>query len=141
MTVYMVTTGEYSDYRVRGIFSTRDKAEAFIETHRTADPKNARYDDPWDIDERELDEYDSQEYVKVYSWCTDSEGRTSDESYESFEWKPKGWRGEAEYADSFPYHSPKYWHCSAESAVSAEHAKKLVIEKLQEVQRQQALTK
>ena len=29
-TVYMVTAGEYSDYRVRGIFSTLEKAQAAI---------------------------------------------------------------------------------------------------------------
>lgn len=33
-TVYVVTTGSYSDYGIRGMFSTKEKAQAFIEaTH------------------------------------------------------------------------------------------------------------
>ena len=31
MTVYMVTSGTYSDYKVRGVFSTMGKAKAFAE--------------------------------------------------------------------------------------------------------------
>ena len=31
MTVYLVTTGTYSDYQVRGIFSTMEKAKSFAD--------------------------------------------------------------------------------------------------------------
>lgn len=34
--VYMVTSGEYSDYHVCGIFSTLEKAEQYIAAHDTA---------------------------------------------------------------------------------------------------------
>lgn len=30
MSVFLLTSGEYSDYRVVGVFSTRDKAEAAV---------------------------------------------------------------------------------------------------------------
>lgn len=37
-TAYMVTSGEYSDYRVAGVFSTREKAQAWIGTPRVTAP-------------------------------------------------------------------------------------------------------
>jgi hypothetical protein len=50
-TVYLVTVGEYSDYRVVGVFSSRHKAEAF----RNEFPFTHRYSDEPQIEEYPLD--------------------------------------------------------------------------------------
>ena len=36
MTVYVVTSGEYSDYSIRAIFTTRERAEAFCDEYNVA---------------------------------------------------------------------------------------------------------
>ena len=50
--VYMVSEGNYSDYSVEGIFSTRERAELYIRGMK----QDAEYSDFNDIDEIELDE-------------------------------------------------------------------------------------
>lgn len=47
MTVYMVTSGIYSDYEVRGIFSTRAKAEAFCDGRSECDWFDVELDEPF----------------------------------------------------------------------------------------------
>lgn len=56
-TIYIVTDGCYSDYGIRAVFSTREKAQAFIDEHAAPwdGPGRARpLDDPsieeWDMD-------------------------------------------------------------------------------------------
>jgi hypothetical protein len=54
-TVYVVTSGEYSDYRIEGTFSAREKAEAFLTAafpgaRRDADDANI---EEWTLDEKE----------------------------------------------------------------------------------------
>lgn len=51
-TIYVVTAGEYSEYRVCGIFSTRENAEKYMR----AFPKPG-YSSYNDIEEYELDQY------------------------------------------------------------------------------------
>lgn len=43
MIVYVVTSGEYSDYRVEGIYSTRELAELAAATITDANEKRAAY--------------------------------------------------------------------------------------------------
>ena len=57
MNVYVVTSGEYSDYRINGMFSTEVKAQEFIEVNKEKRKKHSSYyyDDFNDIEEYELD--------------------------------------------------------------------------------------
>jgi len=54
--VYLVSSGEYSDYSINGAFSSREKAQAFIE-HEQKRQASARYRDSYDIEEYVLDAY------------------------------------------------------------------------------------
>ncbi len=56
MKVYMVTSGEYSDYGVCGIFSTKEKAEKYIK-FMLRDSEH-RWNEFNDIEEIELDSYE-----------------------------------------------------------------------------------
>ena len=56
MTIlYVVTSGEYSDYKIESIFSTKEKAEKFCSLF----PEDA-FQKP-DIEEYELDEYSNKD--------------------------------------------------------------------------------
>lgn len=55
MKVYVVTTGEYSDYTIRGIFSTKEGAEKAIAAMEVYPPAYCSSVNP--IEEYELDEY------------------------------------------------------------------------------------
>lgn len=50
--VYVVTAGEYSDYRIEGVFSSREKAEEYI-NHSTDQDLNGI--DEWVLDEKKPD--------------------------------------------------------------------------------------
>lgn len=50
-TIYAVSSGEYSDYRITALFSTRDLAQAYIDAVKRPDG----YSDFNDIEEYELD--------------------------------------------------------------------------------------
>lgn len=43
-TIYAVSIGEYSDYRVKALFSTKDKAEKFAERYRQDDARVEEYE-------------------------------------------------------------------------------------------------
>ena len=64
MKVYLVSTGEYSDYHIVGVFSTHEKAQEYIDINKAyaaaRDSLNGVFvegvrDDFNDIDEREVD--------------------------------------------------------------------------------------
>ena len=61
--VYVVTTGEYSDYRIEGVFSSREKAEEYI-NHSTNPYLNG-------IDEWVLDEKKPDKREKIFSVISD----------------------------------------------------------------------
>ena len=57
MTIYAVSSGTYSDYGIRALFSTKEKAEEYIAKHTdTINPKLTDCYDAYDIEEWELDE-------------------------------------------------------------------------------------
>lgn len=56
MKVHMVSRGEYSDYQVVGIFSTKEKAEAYIEFSNSF--SEGTYDSPFLDAELVVDELD-----------------------------------------------------------------------------------
>ena len=68
MTIlYVVTSGEYSDYKIESIFSTKEKAEKFCSLF----PEDA-FQKP-DIEEYELDEYSNKD-KKEFSVSMDIDG-------------------------------------------------------------------
>lgn len=54
-TIYVVNSGEYSDYGIDGVFSTREKAEQYMQAF-----KKEGYGGYNDIDEMELDQWLSE---------------------------------------------------------------------------------
>ena len=56
MKVYIVTSGSYSDYRICEVFSTKEKAEAYI----------AKFDSAWDFNEIEDWEVDDGDRAVKY---------------------------------------------------------------------------
>lgn len=53
--IYIVTEGEYSDYHICAVFSTREKAEEYVQCHGT----------DYNIEEYDLDE-DVERFVKLW---------------------------------------------------------------------------
>lgn len=52
--IYLVSTGEYSEFSILGVFSTKEKVESFCNTF----PNSGHYDSKPDIHEYDLDEFD-----------------------------------------------------------------------------------
>ncbi len=67
--VYVVTEGEYSDYRIEGLFSTREMAQAYLDRSKHGYQRNRK------IEEYHLDELRDHELVKVYCVEVDEKGR------------------------------------------------------------------
>lgn len=81
MKVYVVTTGEYSDYTIRGIFSTRKAAEDAIAAMKVYPP--AYCCEPNPIEEYELDEYKPFEKYLTLHYAPKS-GEISGVHYEDY---------------------------------------------------------
>lgn len=74
MTVFMVTSGQYSDYGVCGIFSTKEMANKYIEfMSRTENVFSNEFND---IEEIELDSYEEliNSNDNIYHGYMDEEG-------------------------------------------------------------------
>lgn len=76
-TVYITTAGDYSDYHIDRVFSTREKAQAWRDKFKAL-PIDALYrdDPPGAIEEFIIDEAD--EFVLRLAWCADIKLRTGD---------------------------------------------------------------
>lgn len=71
VTIFIVTQGDYSDYRIRAVFSSRELAETYVSG------MGKKYDTP-EIEEWALDageEFICQGY-KVYDVCMDRDGNS-----------------------------------------------------------------
>ena len=52
MNVYVVTSGEYSDYGIDSIFSTQEKAQEYVDMRKFTDDCNENYNiKVWSVDE------------------------------------------------------------------------------------------
>lgn len=71
MKVYVVTTGEYSDYCIHSIWSSREKAQAYIDDVKSRNVQH--YDNFNDIDEIEVDSIDATR-IQVLAWVFLSDG-------------------------------------------------------------------
>lgn len=52
MTIYVVTSGDYSDYHICGVFSTQEKAQQYIKV----DAGNTDFEENYRIEQYKLDE-------------------------------------------------------------------------------------
>lgn len=50
MTVYIVTTGEYSDYCIRAVFTDREKAEEYVREYNACKPSCTADWEDWEAD-------------------------------------------------------------------------------------------
>ena len=64
MKVYIVTEGEYSDYHIEEVFSTREKAESYIALHNTS---SYGY---YQIEEYEIDNVEIAKNEDIVQTCT-----------------------------------------------------------------------
>ena len=59
-TIYVVTQGHYSDYSIRGVFSTKEKAQEFIVFAEKTE--NIKWNDKYEIEEHLINEF--QTYIQ-----------------------------------------------------------------------------
>jgi hypothetical protein len=89
-TMYVLTTGCYSDYHIVGVFSTKEKAEAAKVDHNLTDGDG-------DVEEWGLDAV-PEHPPGLHHWCVrmDRDGNTlearrrGNDSFPSWEWAPYG---------------------------------------------------
>jgi hypothetical protein len=142
MTVYVVTAGSYSDYHIEAVFSSEEKAQAYI--------GNAPDSTDYAVNEYKVD----VESPLVWSQCWQAHLRADGGDAYPQEWakKPqdlivrdeehvKGERGSGSY-DEWSL-SSGYWRKAPNTAVfhgksyvSLEHAHKLAVEQRQKVLRE-----
>lgn len=98
--IYVVTSGCYSDYGIQSMFSTKEKAQAFIDTH-----KLGSYDDV-NIEEWLLDNADHPHSrgLLYFTLYVDRDG-TLVESRVSSEWR-QAWRTSCDYTNLHFWKSP-----------------------------------
>lgn len=135
-TIYMVTSGEYSDYHVCGLFTTRELAEHYVKLHT----EGREYHSSYDIDEVVLDEISldmvSKEVKGVATLALRDERTSrfalkvgqveSRDGYEEFEIvSPEKDTVIRQWA------SPAYEGFTVISFISKEHAHKVAVEEYQ----------
>lgn len=85
--VYIITHGDYSDYTICAVFSTRDKAEEYIQQHG-----NTYYIEEYSIDD-EVEQSEiwsveiglSSHKIKRCEWCDDDWSRERVDKFRVFE--------------------------------------------------------
>ncbi len=130
--VYAVTSGCYSDYRIRGLFSTCANADKFISICRAA--AECYYDKDFDIEEWTLDVDLAQKTYTRYL-C----GLMLDTGEQVEKYTPQQFFGvpvsRSYVAESVPVYKGR-GIARAESHKSAEHAHKLAVEARQKYLRE-----
>lgn len=124
-TVYLVTSGEYSDYSINGVFSTEQLAEEFAAKIEGGEV------DPWELDERSQEE-NCPCWVALLDLATEL---LSVRNQGSVLCSPSKRVDTAIHTNYKSKAHPKGYILSR-SYVSQEHADKLCVEKKQEIQRQ-----
>lgn len=118
-TIYLVTSGEYSDYRIEGAFSTEDKANAFAATFERG-YGDTRVED-YTLDER------TPEQRGYFHVCRISLA-TGDVDTEYGYWSDKGKPTPDDPFRHVQVSDINYNHAVGGSYKSAEHARKLAVE-------------
>ena len=85
--IYVVTTGQYSDYRIRGVFGTEEQAEVFRQQRLKANPR----DDDARIELYHLDAPErDREGVQLYVVHVDADGKITEMHTEDSEYRELG---------------------------------------------------
>ena len=136
--VYVVTTGEYSDYEICGIFSTKELAQLYYDKlQKTGKDLN-------DIEEYLTDDPELVNDTVVPYWRTQIE-IISGESHQSDHWclqsevKCRKNNGVPNYESLNNKYGACQKHISVDSFVSKNHSAKLAAEKRQEFLRHHPL--
>ena len=69
MKIYVVTSGEYSDYHIVTVFSTQEKAESFAKARN--DKIKHWYDDYYEVEVYDLDDTDNISVESGINYCPD----------------------------------------------------------------------
>lgn len=141
--VFIVMSGEYSDYSVEGVFTTREKAEAFIELHKRLDAEQygdklgARYN--WGVRRWRIDK-PLDEVIKE-QWSCSIDGKTGNITWEDDGLERVRSSRVAKRGGSSVYEVPESdeFRCRGYSFVSAEHARKIAAEARQRMLAKRAL--
>lgn len=122
-TIYVITHGDYSDYSIMGVFSTKEKAEEFVQDYN-ASPR--LYNGEATIEEYYLDWVETQE--PNFCILMDVNGKLYEEATSREGWFASGPNDEC-YGDTKcgPY-KPDYWMFRMK-AKSFEHAVKIANER------------
>jgi hypothetical protein len=125
MNVYIVTSGEYSDYKIEGVFSTKEKADAFA-------AKVTECTGGADVNEWPLDAQGELTVRRTFHASIKLDDGEIKEwtSAELVSTNARSLKDRAGYFNNT---------ATASSAVSAEHARKLVIEVRQKFLREKAI--
>lgn len=84
--IYVVTAGQYSDYHIRGVFSTEEKAEAFCRQFNQQDFHTDARVERYCLDAPEMDE----EGVQLYAVRVDADGKITEMHTEGSEYREFG---------------------------------------------------
>ena len=120
MTVYIVTAGEYSDYGISSVFSTKELAETYANEFNKIHP----YESPTSVEEWEVDQ--DVEIRCVKTWVCRLDLKTGD-CYTEHEGVGLARPGRKGYVVRYGLQG-KDADVAATSYESAAHARKLAIE-------------
>jgi len=122
---YIVTSGEYSDYHIDAVFSTRKKAEEYIETRKEFSEQAATEPPSFDIEPWEIDATESLSPIKhgyrAYSVWMRRQGNSNVEEIRDY------W--EAEEIERNSMQQDAGWLMMRVWAKDEQHAVKIVNEK------------
>lgn len=125
-TIYVVTSGSYSDYGIQGIFSTREKADRYISEYNKAHT----YSDINNVEEYNLDELDNQ-FMRQY-WTASINLLTGELKAPYYDWQNNDELKRLCNNNGRSEHRECNGVFYVDSFVSEEHAKKVCVEKYQE---------
>lgn len=117
-TVYLVSRGEYSDYHVVCVCSTREKAEAMLVRFNGTDPEARPFNEAF-IEEMELDAV-PQGNAGCYAATV---WRNSQDVARSAFWNPDGDPNQPA-VPSWEWDNPILWRCATGYGRTLEHARR-----------------
>lgn len=130
MKVYIVTSGEYSDYHIECVFSTIEKAKKYIDTHSN---------DTVNIEEYELDTYKKPDSKFFNVNIFENDGKIKD-SYFSEACKECNKEDSFSTTTDFSWHYDRHWHFYI-ACDSGKKAVKIARERLMQIKAQPYLYK
>lgn len=119
MSVWIVRSGEYSDYKIMAVFSSEEKARAYL-PEAVENDRDIR--GSWGIEEWPIDEAPAATVQVVFQCCLDFATGSKYEglSYSCKELRPRDWSSGKWYKS--------FHRCCGYSVVSQEHADKIAVE-------------